>query len=246
MTEPLVSILMISYNNMQYLKTAIDSVLGQTYSNWELIISDDGSTDGAWELAQKLSEKDDRIKVYRNEKNLGIPKNRKIAHSKAMGDYVSHLDGDDILFPYSVATMVEYLNSNPTAMLAQSDSVYIDGDSKIIDYVKNREPEDNLAWFGWRHFGMYRNEVHDYIEGYNDRLKSACEDGDLFMQIAEKYPFIHVPVVLYKHRWHGKNQSKSNAKCETCTQRAECNYIRVWAKYANMDPITYTKLEETA
>jgi len=243
MTKPLVSIIMISYNNVQYLKAAIDSVLNQTYENWELIISDDKSTDGAWELAQKLSEKDSRIKLYRNEVNLGIVKNRKIAFTKTKGDFIGHLDCDDMLYPYSIQTMLNYFDENPNAMLAQSDCAFMDNKSKVSNYSAHKDPEKNLVHFGWRHFGMYRREVMDSIDGYNDKISNACEDGDLFMQIAEKFEFIRVPEVLYKHRAHEFNQSTKNETCKDCSSREVCNYIRVWAKHANLDHITMQPLE---
>lgn len=242
MNEPLVSLLMISYNNVQFLKAAIDSVLNQTYQNWELIISDDRSTDGAWELAQVLSKIDVRIKVYQNKVNLGIPKNRKVAYEKSSGDFIAHIDGDDILFPYSVQSMVKHLNENPDAMLAQSDSVFIDPKNKVMSYNCNKDPEENLVHFGWRHFGMYRKEVMQHIDGYNDKIRNACEDGDLFMQIADKFPFIRVAEVLYKHRWHPENQSHKNDKCADCLDRPVCNFIKIWAKHAKIDHITMKPL----
>lgn len=72
-----VSIIMLAYNNVRFLKTAIDSIKAQTYQNWELLISDDCSSDGTWELSSTLSNYDQRIKVYQNEQNIGVVRNRK-------------------------------------------------------------------------------------------------------------------------------------------------------------------------
>lgn len=243
MSEPLVSILMLTYNNVQFLKQAIDSVSNQSYGNWELIVSDDGSTDGAWELAQALVAKDKRMKAFQNSVQLGIVKNRKAAFDKSTGELIAHLDGDDVLFGYSVKRMVDELNLNPTVALAQSDSVFIDPQNKIISYVANNYPSEDLSGHGWRHFGVYRRSVYDQVDGYNPNLKNACEDGDLFMQIAEKFPFMRVDEVLYKHRWHGQNASHKNDKCEDCKERPACNYIRVWGKHAKIDHITFKPLE---
>jgi glycosyltransferase involved in cell wall biosynthesis len=243
MSDPLVSVLMITYNNVQFLKQAVDSVVSQTYKNWELVINDDCSTDGAWELAQALARKDKRIRAYQNAANVGIQKNRREAFLKTKGDWICHLDGDDSLFKYSIENMVEHMKANPSAMLAQSDSCWVDPQNKIIQYLANSYPDKNLAGFGWRHFGMFKREAYNATQGYNVELTNACEDGDLFMQIAEKFPFIRVPMVLYKHRWHGGNMSHKNEKCGDCQSRPICNYIRVWAKHANMDHITMTLLE---
>jgi glycosyltransferase involved in cell wall biosynthesis len=240
---PLVSILMLTYNNVQFLKQAMDSVTSQSYENWELIISDDGSTDGAWELAQVLANKDERIKAFQNPVRLGIVKNRKAAFDKSTGELIAHLDGDDLLFSHSVKRMVEELDKNPTAALGQSDSVFIDPQNKVMSYVGNSYPSENLTEHGWRHFGMYRRSAYNQVDGYNPNLKNACEDGDLFMQIAEKFPFIRVDEVLYRHRWHGQNASHKNETCEVCKERPVCNYIRVWGKHAKVDHITYKPLE---
>jgi glycosyltransferase EpsE len=244
MSNPRVSILMLTYNSVQFVKAAVDSVKQQTYKDWELIISDDGSRDGTWELAQALAESDSRIKCHQNPKRLGIPGNRAAAFAVSTGDLICHLDGDDELYPYSVATMVEVADAHPDVALFQSDNAWMNGDGVVYQYHANKEPEENLSHFGWRHFGMYRRSAYDTTAGYNTKLISACEDGDLFMQIAEKYPFMRVPYVLYKHRWHGGNASGTNKKCDTCTERPICNYIRVWAKHAGMDHITYQPLNK--
>jgi len=236
-TKPLVSIIMLSYNNVRFVKRAIDSVLAQTYTNFELVISDDCSSDGSWELIQKLAESDRRIRCYQPKSNLGIVKNRLFAYEKTKGKAIGHLDGDDELYPYSLEMMMEHLK--PDIALAQSDNAWMDQNSAVYQYHANKDPQPNLAFAGWRHFGVYWRWAYETTNGYNTQLISACEDGDLFMQIAEKHKVIRVPQVLYKHRWHEKNQSFSNKKCAECSERPVCHYIRVWGKHAGVDPITF-------
>ena len=239
MYAPLVSIIMLTFNGVQFIKLAIDSVKKQTYQNWELIINDDGSTDGTWELVNALTSSDSRIKIFQNSKRLGIPKNRAAAFARTAGELICHLDGDDELYPHSVQYMVDAAIEHSDKMLFQSDNAWMNSNGVVYQYHANKEPEANLAHFGWRHFGMYRRSAYEQTDGYNTRLVSACEDGDLFMQIAEKMPFHRVPLVLYKHRWHDHNASKTNKKCESCAERPICNYIRVWGKHAGVDHITY-------
>lgn len=244
MRGPLVSVIMLSYNNVQFLKAAIDSVKAQTYKNWELIIADDCSTDGAFELALILARRNKRIRVVRSEARQGIPKNRTMAYGYTTGEFISHLDGDDMLFPTAIEESVAALLDNINLGLVYTDSAFVDATGKVTQYVCNDGGDLGFAHLGWRHFGTYRRSAYECTNGYNFKLKSACEDGDLFMQIAEKFPIAKVPTVLYKHRWHGKNASDTNAKCETCTDRPICNYIRVWAKAVGYDPITYTPLKD--
>lgn len=238
--RPLVSILMLSYNNVRFLKRAIDSVLKQTYLNWELILSDDHSDDGSWELIQKLSESDKRIKTYQPENRLGIVRHRLFAFEQSTGDLITHVDGDDEIYPYALQTMLEHITK--AVAFAHSDNAWMDDRSQVYQYHANQDPQNNLAYAGWRHLGMYWRWAYDTTDGYNTQLVNACEDGDLFMQIADKHPVMRIPHVLYKHRWHGGNASFGNQKCHDCQERSVCNYIRVWAKHAKVDPLTMKAL----
>ena len=244
MSKPLVSIMMIAYNNVQFLKAAVDSVINQTYENWELIINDDRSTDGTYELAQMLAEKDNRIKVYQNEKNLKTPGNRAAAMRYINGDYVGHLDSDDMLYENAIEYQVNYLESHPDIALVYSDTSGINSKGEITTYNMHKNYDSNLAWFGWRPFGVYRKSVYDQIEGYNTKLTEGCEDGDLFMQIADKHLFARNPFVLYYHRSHDNNTSPKNHSCNTCPDRPVCNYIRIWCKHTNMDHLTMKPIKE--
>jgi glycosyltransferase involved in cell wall biosynthesis len=89
---PLVSVLMTSYNRQDYIAEAIESVLNSKYQNFELIIVDDGSKDQTVKIAQEFAEKDKRIRLYINEKNLGDYGNRNKAASYATGKYIKYLD----------------------------------------------------------------------------------------------------------------------------------------------------------
>ena len=92
---PLVSILMTSYNREKYIHEAIESVLASTYKNFELIIVDDGSTDSTLQIAYAYAKKNERIRVYNNEKNLGDYPNRNKAASYASGEYMMFVDSDE-------------------------------------------------------------------------------------------------------------------------------------------------------
>lgn len=114
---PLVSILMTSYNREKYIEEAIKSVLNSTYTNWELIIVDDVSTDKTVQIAQTWKQHDNRIQVYVNEKNLTDYPNRNKAASYAKGKYLKYLDADDMLYPHGLALMVECMEKFPEAAL---------------------------------------------------------------------------------------------------------------------------------
>ena len=243
MNTPLFSVMMICYNNVQFIKAAIDSVKNQTYQNWELIINDDCSTDGTWELAQALACTDKRIKVSQNIKNLKTPGNRAAASKLLNGDLIGHLDSDDALYLHAIEYMVDAMDKYPDIALMYSDKSGIDSKGKITGYDLSSDYSSNLAYFGWKPFGVYRRSIFNTINGYNTKLTKGCEDGDLFMQIAEHHKFMRVPHVLYYHRSHETNTSPTNHSCQTCPDRPVCNYIRVWSKHAGYDPITFTPLQ---
>lgn len=113
MNGPLVSILMTAYNRERYIPEAIESVLASTYQKWELIIVDDASKDGTVNIAKSYQEKDNRIKLFINEENLGDYPNRNRAVSYATGQYIMFCDSDDKLFPDSLAKILAIVDAIP-------------------------------------------------------------------------------------------------------------------------------------
>ena len=109
--EELVSIIMPSYNTANYIVESIKSVLAQTYTNWELIIVDDCSTDNTDEIVQPFLS-DERIKYFKNEKNSGAPVSRNKALREAKGQWVAFLDSDDLWFPEKLERQIAFMNNN--------------------------------------------------------------------------------------------------------------------------------------
>jgi len=104
--NPLVSVLMTAYNREQFIAEAIESVLASTFTNFELIIVDDCSTDKTIEIAKKFEMIDSRVKVYKNDNNLGDYLNRNMSASFAKGKYLKYLDADDLIYPHGLEVMV--------------------------------------------------------------------------------------------------------------------------------------------
>ena len=113
--EPLVSVLMTAYNREKYIAEAIESVLASDYSNFELIIVDDASKDTTVSIAEKYRQKDSRIKVFVNEKNLRQFANRNKAISYAKGKYIMNVDSDDKIFPDGISRLVKTMESFPSS-----------------------------------------------------------------------------------------------------------------------------------
>jgi len=125
-SNPLVSVLMTVFNRSTYIADAVQSVINSTYSNWELIIVDDQSTDDSVYVAREYEKNDNRISVKVNEFNLGDYPNRNKAASLASGKYIKYLDADDLLYPHSLEIMVMTMEKFPNAAMGVSQQVYED------------------------------------------------------------------------------------------------------------------------
>jgi glycosyltransferase involved in cell wall biosynthesis len=130
---------MVSYNSAKFIQIAIDSVLGQTHENIELIIGDDNSTDDTWKIITSFN--DSRIKAYQNEVNLGEYPNREKIVKQARGSYFIFIDADDILYPHGLEHMVKYLEAFPESAMALSQMP-----KKSIIYPCELSPKQILSY----------------------------------------------------------------------------------------------------
>ncbi|RYE15087.1 MAG: glycosyltransferase family 2 protein, partial [Rickettsiales bacterium] len=110
MKNPLISIIIPAYNAVQYIEETINSCLNQTYNNIEVIVQDDRSKDGTWELANELYQHNPKVKLFRNEKNLGIGDNWNAAYDKVTGDYIIIFNADDLISPDLVTKFLDRFN----------------------------------------------------------------------------------------------------------------------------------------
>ena len=121
--ETVVSIIMPSFNAGQYLDQSVDSVLKQTFSNWQLIIVDDASTDGSTQRIESKYKNDHRVNVIRMTQNYGAALCRNKALSYSSGRYITFLDSDDIWYPDKLTTQLEFISSNKAGMVFSSYDV---------------------------------------------------------------------------------------------------------------------------
>ena len=135
-----ISIITASYNYEKYIKETIESVINQTYKNWELIIVDDGSTDNSVEIIKSYCQKDNRIKLYQHEGgvNKGLSETIKLGISKANGDWIAFLESDDKFMPECLEEKVKVIEKNPEVKFIFSD-LQMFGDEK--------EKTDKEKWY---------------------------------------------------------------------------------------------------
>lgn len=139
--KPLVSVCIPAYNNEEYIEETCRSVLAQTYENLELVVVDDCSGDGTVRIVESLADK--RVRLVKNEKNLGMAGNWNRCIQEARGEFVKILCGDDILYPKSIEREAGALMACPKAVLAQSDTALIDREGKRVGAFR-RFPKKGL------------------------------------------------------------------------------------------------------
>ena len=110
--KPLVSIITPSYNSERFIGFSIESILNQTYTNWELLITDDASTDGTWKMLKEYSKRDKRIKIFRLEMNSGSGVARNNSIKKATGRFIAFLDSDDYWHKDKLNNQIEFMHNN--------------------------------------------------------------------------------------------------------------------------------------
>ena len=120
MEKPLVSVITPMYNGEKYLGEMIDSVIGQTYDKWELVIVDDCSTDGSCKIVEEYIKRDNRIRLIKQKKNTGPAEARRVSIKNAKGKYIAFLDCDDIWMPEKLEKQIRYMESKDIAVTCTS------------------------------------------------------------------------------------------------------------------------------
>lgn len=185
--QPPFSVLIANYNNGKYLMDAIESVRKQTYTNWEIILVDDGSTDNSHELYKEL-EQDERIQIYLNDQNHGCGYTKRRCAELANGEICGFLDPDDVLLPNALNDSVDNLQEHLDCVLSFSrfymcdESLNKTGKCRRLDlkgknYFENRDycPE---------HFVAFKKEAYDKTAGIDSMLQAGV-DQDLYFRMEE-------------------------------------------------------------
>jgi glycosyltransferase involved in cell wall biosynthesis len=196
---------MAVYNRDRYLASAIESVLRQSLSDWELHIVDDCSSDDSLAIARDYASRDPRIKVYFNDSNEGFGCTLRSALSQCDAQYLCWLDSDDELMPTALETMVRYLDEHPGAGMAYSQYVTMDlnghdtglGYRCEIPYSPDRLLVDLMIF----HLQVIRSDAYHRVGGINPELRAAV-DYDFCLRASEAIEIHQVPEVLYRYRQH--------------------------------------------
>lgn len=226
MANPKISVIMSVYNGEKYLRESIESILSQTFSDFEFIIVDDSSTDRSVETIQGYG--DDRIKVTTNEKNIGLTKSLNKALAQARGDYIARQDADDISLPNRLEEQVKYFKKYPGVALLGTSIYRIDEDGRILGkMVATASPGKILFKENQFSHGtvMFRREVIDKLGGYDESFRCA-QDYELWLRIAKHYEVRILTQILYKLRFHNRAVSMNKIReVQKSTFRIKVRYL---------------------
>lgn len=207
---PIVSVIMAVYNAEQYLEEAITSVLNQTYTDFEFIIIDDGSTDTTQAILKKFGTEDSRVKIFFNEKNIGLTRSLNRALSRSQGFYIARMDGDDVSVSDRLEKQVGFLLKNQEVVALGTNVIKIDETGKEVkkvllsnfDLTKRLKKRNCLV-----HGSMiYTHAALQTIQGYDERFGLA-QDYDLILRLIQVGKIACLEDFLYRLRSTKNNLS---------------------------------------
>ena len=203
MKNPKVTVLMSAYNGEKYLREAIDSILGQTFKDFEFLIINDGSTDKTGEILKSYN--DPRIKIINNNKNIGLTKSLNKGLKLARGEYIARQDADDISLPTRFEEELKFFEKNSNVALVGTDYFLINEKDEIIHtvncFTENRKLKEKLLEGNQFAHGsiIFKKECVEKVGMYREEFKFA-QDFDFTLRISEEFDVANIPKSLYKWR----------------------------------------------
>ncbi|QPK65310.1 glycosyltransferase [Methylomonas sp. LL1] len=224
--SPRVTIFIPVYNAADFIYETISSALNQTYEDFEVLIVDDGSTDNSVKIIEEFG--DNRIRVVRNNTNMGRPYTRNLGIELAKGEFLAVLDADDIAMPERISRQVEFLDQHPDIVAVGTSAYYIDNFEKneILCEVITDSDDISTRIFQTNCFihssAMFRKNILVDIGGYNLEYPQA-QDYELFLRLCEHYKLTNINKPLVKYRIHSNQVSQT----KLASQRRLANIARL-------------------
>lgn len=248
---PIVSVIIPCYNGSAFIGATIESVQAQTFQEWELVVVDDGSTDGSAEVVTRYAEADHRVRLVR-QPNGGVARARNAGFAAASpeSEYLLFLDADDLLVPEMLERLVGYLEENKGVGLVHCDSLLIDKDGRLREerWVGRFAPS---PWGGRvlpadhvvtpfvsiyllapliPSLCLIRRSAYEQTPGWDEAIGQPCEDTDLFLHVALRSTVHYVPQGLVYYRVHSAQSTHSEQRL---TDQRRKLYAK-WGEYVNL------------
>lgn len=212
-TSPLVSVLMPVFDAERYVAGAVDSILGQTFKDFELLIVDDGSTDRSVEIMRTYARRDRRIRLT-TRSNRGVSVTRNELLRAAVGEFIAPMDADDVALPHRLEREVEFLAEHPDVVCVGASYRIIDQASRLIHraFPVTQQDEEIQQLLLRGHCSlhqptvMYRRAAALKAGGYDEQFQAA-EDMDLWLRLGEIGKLANMPDQVLEYRVYGKSLS---------------------------------------
>lgn len=211
------SVLIAHYNNWNYFQECYQSILNQTYLDYEMIIVDDCSNDGSYEKLVELSKQDDKIKLFRNSANKKVGYTKRRCVEEASGDICGFVDPDDRIVANALEDVMDAYKNNADIISTYSKIKLIDefsqqkGVFNLTKKIKNNHKTFFNINFEVAHFFTFKKEIYDQTQGINPKL-IISEDQDLYMKLYELGEFYFIDSFQYLYRIHDKGISQNKNK----------------------------------
>lgn len=214
--QPLISVVLPVFNGEKTIFETVQSILNQTFDNWELIIINDGSQDSTLDIIQKFESAEPRLRIF-SYPNAGLAASRNRGIALSLGEYISFIDADDLWTSNKLKSQLTALQDNPKAFVAYSWTDYIDADGKFVKSGRHTtdtgDVYQKLLLCNFLENGsnpLVRKEVFAIVGGFDESL-SAAEDWDMWLRLAARYEFVVVPEVQILYRL-SMNSMSANLK----------------------------------
>ncbi len=226
MTAPKVTVYITAYNYGKYIEEAVQSVLNQTYDDWELIIIDDGSQDNTKEILKKYHG-NDRIEIIFQD-NRGLTYTNNVALKKSQGEYIIRLDADDYLDENALLVMANVLDNDDDLSLVYPDYYEVDEEGEILNIFRRKKIGTEVKLLDLPAHGactMIRKSSLIEIGGYNEKL--TRQDGyDFWLRFIDKYKPSNVNLPLFYYRKHGASLTCNMTKLLQTRQQLKRDFVK--------------------
>ncbi len=220
---------MTVYNGLPYLERSLQSVLNQTFTNYEFVIVDDGSSDGSVKLVEDYAAKDARIRLIANTVNKGQTLCLNQGLAEARGEWIARQDADDLSDPLRFASQMRFLDQRPHLGLLGTNGWLIDALGRSLGLINAPSGEENVRWSSifynpFLHTAVcFRRQIALDLGGYNTAFRIA-QDYDLWTRIMESHPADNLAERLVTYRVH--QSSLSNSDRATTAREANSSCLR--------------------
>jgi glycosyltransferase involved in cell wall biosynthesis len=231
--KPLISVVMPVHNAMPFLDESIRSIIEQTFSDFEFMILDDGSTDGSGQLLREWSQRDSRIHLFRSESRKGLSGSSNLIVSKARAAIVARMDADDISHPERLMRQWAVLESQPDVVVVGTLCDGIDAKGRVVRPRDRWRLVRRSQYIPFPHgSAMFRKKAFEVVKGYEEDFAGG-EDQNFFFKMTATGRVVTLPDVLYHFRYHSCNATLLNGArgVRAVTERYSENGVDLTAFY---------------